>query len=108
MAKTKLTNLATVLRLLPTLTDGEKATLRDVLRPEPAKRATKKASKPRAAEASLPLIGPGPEADASDHAKPELCGACGNTEDFVDHFKPSPHYHAFEPPKKAKSNKASV
>lgn len=107
MAKAKLTNFAIVLRLLSTLTDDEKATLRDVLRPEPVKRsATKKASKKaKAVEATLPLISAEPTAEASGS---ELCAACGNTEDYQDHFEPSPHYHAFQPTRaKGASKKAA-
>jgi hypothetical protein len=32
-----------------------------------------------------------------------LCGACGNEESYQDHFKPSPHYHAFAVSKTAQS-----
>ena len=33
----------------------------------------------------------------------ELCGACGNVEDYQDHFAPSPHYHEFQPGKSKKA-----
>lgn len=35
--------------------------------------------------------------------KEVICNTCGNYEDFVDHFKPSPHYHPFTPPSSAAS-----
>lgn len=102
MAKPKLTNFAQVLRLVNTLTEDEKATLRDFLRPEPAKRvATKKASKKaKATEATLPLVANEP-ADDTQNGGP-ICGACGHEEDYQDHFRPSPHYHPFESPSRAK------
>lgn len=103
MAKPKITPFAQVLRLLETLTDNEKATLRDVLRPAPAPRA-KKASKKKAATATLPLV---PVAqvetvtDTSDDGP--KCAACGHGEGYQDHVQPSPHYHKFDAGKKAKS-----
>lgn len=103
MAKAKITTFAQVLRLLGSLNDSEKATLRDVLRPAPAprKKAVKKA-RPEASATPLLDAGQGGEKDQSAN-KPELCTACGNTEDYQDHFKPSPHYHPFGSPSSAKS-----
>lgn len=31
--------------------------------------------------------------------KEAICGVCGNTADYQDHFKPSPNFHEFEGPK---------
>lgn len=103
MAKAKLTNFAQVLRLLSTLTDDEKATLRDVLRPTPTPRTVKKSTKkPKVSpEATLPLIGTAPE-NTIGQPSGVICAACGNDEGYTDHFEPSPHYHAFEPPRSAK------
>jgi hypothetical protein len=38
------------------------------------------------------------EDEGSEDAGP-LCGACGHTADYQDHFKPSPQYHEFDAPK---------
>lgn len=87
MGKAKLTNFAQVLRLLPLLSDSEKATLRDVLRPQTVR--TRKAKQDQTPQASAtPLL---------DSAV--LCGACGHPQEYEDHFPPSPHYHAFEGPR---------
>lgn len=80
MGKAKLTPFAQVLRLLSDLSDGEKATLRDVLRPEPAKRSTKKAGKkPRADNAPLltavASANPPVDSNTADDAGPNCSAA---------------------------------
>jgi hypothetical protein len=105
MAKAKLTNLAQVLLLVQTLTDSEKATLRDVLRPAPVPRGAKKPTKkPKASADAAPLL---TSADASDENEPK-CAACGNPESYTDHFQPSPHYHPFESSKKKRVARATA
>jgi hypothetical protein len=78
--------------------------------PEPApakKKRTKRGSKSSRASGLAAAIKNSLEAqkkastisaDQGDDSGP-LCGTCGNTEDFQDHFRPSPNYHEFEGPK---------
>lgn len=107
MAKAKITPFAQVLRLLETLTDGEKATLRDVLRPAPTPRKSKQPSKkPKATNATLPLeLAPTNESREADTGG-QLCAACGNVQSHEDHSQPSPHYHAFDAGKKSAKSAA--
>jgi hypothetical protein len=92
MSKSKVGPEAKIITLFAALSDDSKRIVLDVIKnqsPIPRK-ATKKAEKPSAspqAQKELPVI------------KEPLCGVCGNPQDYQDHFKPSPNYHEFDPPK---------
>jgi hypothetical protein len=36
--------------------------------------------------------------DSENQLPSRICTICGNEESYQDHFKPSPHYHAFTAP----------
>lgn len=83
------------------LSDAEAQVLMDWLRPQPQKKSGKKAAgeggKSKHASSLQQQI------QGTATGKPHLgegpvCGICAHTEDYEDHFKPSPHYHEFQPP----------
>lgn len=102
-SKPKLKPLAAALKLVDQLSDDEKLTLHDYLRPErkaskspmPAQPAGGRSSrKPRAGgQGASTAAG---KDGAGGVAKEPICVTCGNEEGYVDHSQPSPNYHAFE------------
>lgn len=98
MAKAKLTNFAQVLRMLSALTDEEKATLRDVLRPEPQKRkTTKQASKRSRANSDQPPLLIAPEKpESADKPKAEKCYVCHEERDHSNHDSAYLSSHEFQ------------
>jgi hypothetical protein len=101
------------------LPEDERNLVLDLLLPEPEqpeapvkktrkKRKSNGAALPASKKRGLPQGDAAPllkDADsAGDDESGPLCSACGNTEHFQDHFKPSPHYHEFATTAKAKAS----
>lgn len=101
------------------LTPDEQKIFLDLVDPQPepetsAKQTRKKRGASKKAQSLSSAIrgatGKMSGADANDDdgsdptLLPTLCSACGNEENFTDHFKPSPNYHAFEAPKAKKAS----
>lgn len=75
-------------------------------RSTPAPTVEKKSSRKRAQPELVPNTEANTASASSASKKPSeqsenLCGICGNNEDFQDHFKPSPNFHEFEGKKAA-------
>lgn len=88
-----------LLNTLRGMTETERELTIETLSPTPQKKAAKKSSKAgKSSRASSlqaqiqattqkPHLGTGP-----------VCQTCSHTEDYEDHFQPSPYYHEFQPP----------
>jgi hypothetical protein len=97
------------------LPQEEKDLVLDLLVPEPEQevkvKKTRKKRTPKAEKRGLPQTQAGdlllpPTLDGKIDAEP-ICGACGNAEDYQDHFKPSPHYHPFQSAPSAKKRSSA-
>lgn len=90
-----------LLQTLRLTNETERALLVETLSDKPQKKSSKKSAgkggKSRHASSLQQQI------QGTATGKPHLgegpvCGICAHTEDYEDHFKPSPHYHEFQPP----------
>lgn len=77
----------------------------------PKPRVTKSSSAPSAAKRSSRKSGAqlsiaNTEGETGNASTAEMCGVCGNTEGYLDHFQPSPSYHKFDSGKKSKVSAA--
>jgi hypothetical protein len=105
MARSPITQL---IELFHGLTSDQQALFLDQVDPQPdeeekpAKKARKRsAGKSRRASGIAAALNKSLEGQRA--ASGPNCTICGNEESYQDHFKPSPHYHAFTAPKTAQS-----
>ena len=98
MGKPKMTALAVALRAIEPLSDEEKQTLRDVLRPAPKPRSKpkpeRKPTQKRKAEKEATAFSNDGDREYGNIDK--LCGSCDQRfGDNVHHLKPTEGYHEF-------------
>jgi hypothetical protein len=109
MARSPITQL---IELFHILTPDQQALFLDQVDPQPdeaekpAKKARKKLTgKSRRASGMAAALNKSLEGQRA--VSGTNCTICGNEEGYRDHFKPSPHYHAFAAPKAAQSAAAT-
>lgn len=116
MARSPITQL---IELLHTLTPDQRALFLDLVDPQPdeeekpARKVRKRsAGKSRRASGIAETLNnnlqqrrreTANDVTGEDQPSSPLCTACGHEQGYQDHFKPSPHYHAFAAPKAAQS-----